>query len=94
MSKAEQAADEWAAAFFRAVPADRKKRVKEGEWAAALERFHRDARTIRQRLSLGVLARARSALLLQRRLIAGGFPPDIVRKLVFTLLLNAFAGKE
>jgi hypothetical protein len=91
MSKATQAADQLAEAFFRSVPADRKKRLSESEWASALEKFHTEARAIRRSLSLGVFARARSAFILQQRLLALGFPGEVVRKLVFTLILNAFS---
>jgi hypothetical protein len=94
MSKAEKAADELLMAFSRAMPTGKKGRMDERDWTTALDKFHRDAREIRQKLSLGVLARARSAFMLQKRLLEAGFPADVVRKLVFTLVLNAFSGKE
>jgi hypothetical protein len=93
VSKVTQATDELLAAFFRSAPSSKKGRISEQDWTNSLEKFHREARDIRQRLSLGVLARARVAFMLQQRLISEGFPADVVRNLVFTLLLNAFSGK-
>ncbi len=92
MSKASRAADELLAAFHRSIP-PKKQRMSEQDWAKALGRFHDEARAIRQRLSLGVIGRARSAFLLQQTLLDQGFPADVVRKLVFALVLNAFTGR-
>ncbi len=93
MSKVIQATEELLATFTRVMPAGRKGRVSEKDWTVALEKFHKEAREVRQRLALGIFARARSAFMLQNRLLEAGFPADIVRKLVFTLVLNAFSGK-
>jgi hypothetical protein len=93
MSKASQATDELLAAFSRVVPSSKKGRMSEQDWTVAIEKFHGEAREIRRRLSLGILARARSAFMLQQRLLAAGIPADVVRKLVFTLVLNVFSGK-
>jgi hypothetical protein len=82
-----------AEAFFRAVPTDNKKRVSEQEWALALSRFHDDARGIRQRYSLGFIGRARMAYYFQQRLMAAGFHADIVRKVVFSLVLNSLTSR-
>ena len=94
MGKVEQVAAELEAAFFRSAPQGKRKRMSEAEWANSLERFHADAREIRSRHALGVIGRARASLRLQQRLIAAGFPAEVVRKLVFTLLLNSFSGKR
>jgi len=94
VGKAAQAADELLAAFFRSVPSQKKQRMSDEEWTRSLNKFHQEAKAIRQRLSLGVLARARSAFILQQSLLQEGFPADVVRKLVFALVLNAFSGKE
>lgn len=91
MSKAAQVAAELEAAFFRCAPQARKKRTSEAEWTGALAKFQAQAREIRRRHALGVIGRARAAFLLQPRLIAAGIPPDVVRKLVFSLVLNSFS---
>ena len=93
MGKTAQVAAELEEAFFRSVPLSKKKRVSEDDWARSLAKFHGDAKNIRSRHALGVIGRARAAFLLQRRLIAAGFPADVVRKVVFSLVLNSFTGK-
>ena len=93
MAKAAQVAIELEEAFFRSVPVGKSKRMSEAEWASSLVRFHAAAKEIRKRHALGVIGRARSAFLLQQRLMTAGFPADVVRKLVFTLVLNSFSGR-
>lgn len=92
MSKAAEAAVALEQAFLRSAPANKQKRLSEAEWAHSLKKFHVEAKEIRQRFSLGFIARARVAYLLQQRLIAAGFHADAVRKLVFSLVLNSFTG--
>ena len=91
MSKPAQVAAELETAFFRCAPTGRKKRTSEAEWAGALVKFQAEAREIRSRHALGVIGRARAAFLLQPRLIAAGIPAEVVRKLVFSLVLNSFS---
>lgn len=80
--------------FLRSMPHhDKKKRISEEEWTRSLNKFYAESSIIRQRFSLGFLARARTAYLLQQRLIALGFHADAVRKVVFSLILNSFSGK-
>lgn len=94
MSKVSEAAVALEQAFLRAAPANKKNRPSETEWAHSLKNFHVEASEIRRRFSLGFIARARAAYLLQQRLIAYGFPADAVRKVVFSLVLNSFTGEE
>jgi hypothetical protein len=94
LSKASEAAIALEEAFIRAVPANKKKRLSETEWTHSLKKFHVDASEIRRRYSLGFVARARTAYLLQQRLIAAEFPADAVRKVVFSLVLNSFSGNK
>jgi hypothetical protein len=91
VSKSDEAALALAEAFFRCVPKDKKKRISESEWTAALQKFHRDAFTIRKQFSLGISGRAVATYQFQKRLFAAGFDADTVRKVVFSLVLNAFA---
>ena len=92
MGKVNDAAIALEEAFFLSVPAG-KKRLNEEGWVAALEKFHAHAKEIRARFGLGVFGRARAAYVLQQRLMAAGFPVDVVRKVLFTLLLNSFSGQ-
>ena len=92
LSKTAEAAAALEQAFLRSAPANSKKRLSAEEWARSLKTFHVEASEIRQRLSLGVIARARAVYLLQQRLIAAGLQPDAVRKVVFSLILNSFTG--
>lgn len=92
LSKTSEAAIALEEAFLRAMPANKKKRQNEAEWALSLKKFHAEASEIRRRYSLGFIARARSAYLLQQKLIAAGFQADAVRKVVFSLVLNSFTG--
>jgi hypothetical protein len=77
-------------AFARCVPANQKKRMSEAEWAQALSKFHKDAKGIRQKFALGPLGRARATYQFQKLLLKAGFDAEIVRKVVFSLVLNAF----
>lgn len=94
LSKASKAAVALEEAFLRSVPANKKKRLSAEEWAHSLKKFHVEASEIRRRFSLGFLARAGAAYLLQQRLIAVGFQADAVRKVVFSLVLSSFSGKK
>lgn len=93
MSKVADAAGALEEAFFRSVPAGKKK-LSANDWVAALGRFQQRAKEIRERHRLGVIGRARVAYRLQQRLIAAGFPADVVRKVVFALVLNSFSGTK
>ncbi|HJV85650.1 MAG TPA: hypothetical protein VJ698_09240 [Noviherbaspirillum sp.] len=94
MSKAADAAVALEQAFMRAAPPSKNKRMSEDAWLKALNQFHAEAREIRRRHSLGFLARAKAAYLLQQKLIAAGIHADIVRKVVFSLILSAFSGEK
>ena len=94
MSKVTEATDALEKAFLNSAPTNKKKRLSEEAWANSLIKFHGEASEIRQRFSLGLLGRARAAYLLQNRLMALGFQADVVRKVVFSLILNSFTGKK
>jgi hypothetical protein len=93
VGKADQVAGELAEAFFRAAPTGRKKWTSEAEWANSLRRFFADAEEIRLRYRLGIIGRARAAHRLQQRLIGAGLPAEVVRKVVFALIMNSFASR-
>jgi hypothetical protein len=77
-------------AFFRCVPATKKKRITDSEWAFALQKFHAEAIAIRKRFSLGILGRALVTYRFQKQMLSAGFDAATVRKVVFSLVLNAF----
>ena len=95
MGTSADAAQALAEAFFRSMPANKqKKRLSEADWSLGLQKFHREANEIRKRYSLGPLRRAVVAYHFQKRLLIAGFEADLVRKVVFSLVVNAFvAGK-
>ena len=89
--------------FVREVPLQHpvikgKKRLSENEIAAAvdsgLKRFYGVARAEREKYRLGVIARARVAFGLQQRLLASGYPPALVKQVLFAMLVSAFVGKR
>ena len=89
--------------FVREVPLQQptikgKKRLSEKEIAAAvdsgLKRFYGAARAEREKHRLGVIARARVAFGLQQRLLAAGYPPALVKQVLFAMLVSAFVGKR
>jgi hypothetical protein len=90
VSKATEAALALNEAFAKCVPANQKKRLSDAEWTQSLQKFHREAKAIRQRLQLGPLSRALATYHFQKRLLQAGFDAGIVRKVVFSLVLNAF----
>lgn len=60
--------------------------------AKALAEFYDAARIERERNHLGILGRARVAFGLQQRLQAAGYPPQLVKQVLFSLLTAAFVG--
>ncbi len=90
LGKSADAAQALSEAFFRCAPITKKKPATEAEWAAALQKFHNEAKAVRQRYSLGPINRATAAYQFQKRLLAAGIEPKVVRQVVFSLVLNAF----
>lgn len=62
--------------------------------AGALERFFAVAKEERLRHDLGVVARARVAFGLQQRLLKAGYPPSLVKQVLFAMLAAAFVGDK
>lgn len=94
MPQHEQVAVALEKAFLACVPQKGKnqKKIGEKEWAQALEKFNAKAKSLRLEYRLGWFGRALTAYRFQRNLIAQGHPPDMVRQLVFSMVLNAFVG--
>jgi len=93
LGKVSDAALALAEAFFKSMPASGKKRMNESEWTASLEKFHRVGSEIRQQYALGPLSRALVTYYFQKHLFKAGLDADVVRKVVFSLVLNAFVSK-
>lgn len=75
------------------IPKPKKnKSPSKAEWALALEKFNSQARAIRTQFRLGLLGRAIVAYRLQPRLLAVGYSPDVVRQILFSMVLHAFVG--
>lgn len=77
------------------VPKGRK-RPSEKEIALAtesgLEKFYAAARAEREQHRLGVIGRARVAFALQQHLLEAGYPPPLVKQVLFAMLVSAFVG--
>lgn len=81
------------AAFMAVIPKPkRNKAPSKADWALALEKFNSQAREVRGEYRLGVVGRAVVAYRLQPRLLANGYPSDVVRQILFAMVLNAFVG--
>jgi hypothetical protein len=64
-----------------------------GKTAAALSQFYAAARGERERSRLGIIGRARIAFGLQQRLLSAGYPPSLIKQVLFAMLASAFVGK-
>lgn len=77
-------------------PVKGRKRPTEKELKATSERvlqqFLAAAREERSRRSLGVVGQARVAFGLQQRLMKVGYPPPLVKQVLFAMLASAFVG--
>lgn len=102
MSEISAACDRLFAVFTEAVPSP-ERLARQGRKPAeadvvrlveqGLARFHAAAREERQQQRLGIIARARLAFALQRRLLAAGYDAALVKQVLFAMLVQAFVGK-
>jgi|GEM_PF-1335810 len=60
----------------------------------SLATFYESARAERDRLGLGILGLARLSFGLQQHLLAAGYPPQLVKQVLFAMLASAFARKQ
>jgi hypothetical protein len=80
-------------AFMAVIPKSKKNKApSKTEWALALEKFNTQAREVRVQYRLGLIGRALVAYRLQPRLLAAGYGPDVVRQILFSMVLHAFVG--
>lgn len=93
MSRYSEAIQALESAFLAVIPKPKKnKPPSKAEWALALEKFNAQARDIRIQYRLGLIGRAVVAYRLQPRLLATGCAPDVVRQILFSMVLHAFVG--
>ena len=62
-----------------------KKGIEQG-----LQSIYKEAREQRKIHRLGVIARARLAIALQQRLLHAGYAPELVRQIIFSILVHSF----
>lgn len=60
----------------------------------ALDRLGGEMRKLRSQHRLGLIESARLMLELQSRLFAAGYPPEVVRSLVFSMVMQLFTGRK
>ncbi len=61
---------------------------------AGLQRFYQEARAVRDQNRLGIIGRARVARYVQQQLLVAGYAPDLVRQVLFSMLVSAFIGSK
>lgn len=66
---------------------------KAADVSGAMERFYDEARVLRERHRLGIYGRARVAFELQGRMLKEGYPADLCRQVLISLVLSAFVGR-
>lgn len=79
-------------AFLKSLPKSRKGLPSKEDWTGAMVGFNREARSLRDTYRLGYIGRAIVAYRFQRRMLEQGHPPEMVRHLIFSMVLNAFVG--
>ena len=60
----------------------------------SLANFYQVARSERDRNRFGVIGLARVAFGVQQRLLAAGYPPRLVKQVLFAMLTSAVVGKQ
>ncbi len=98
MNIVEEISGQLFAVFCSCVPAPEQsknpiRRLKPEQVGSALDKLYGKAKELRRTHRLGVLARARIVLALQRRFHAAGYPPEMTREVLFSLIMAAFVGK-
>lgn len=101
MGQAQEIGDRLFSLFQSAAPvgcADAKRDRSPREWerlvGLGLKRLYAEAAVEREKYHLGILGRARVAFHLQNKMMAAGYPPSLVRQVLFSLLVSAFAGRS
>jgi hypothetical protein len=69
-------------------------RQSDAQISASLNRFYAEAKVQRVKHGLGIFSRARVLRHLQNQLISAGYEPDLVSRVILSLVLSAFTGRE
>jgi hypothetical protein len=97
LSRTEHAVEDLSQAFERLFRAETGKRATRDRIRKAaedrVESFLDAAREARTRHRLGLIGRARVAYLLQKRLLAAGYPAGIVKQVIFAMIAASFTGR-
>lgn len=102
MGSVQEAGEALVTVFSKAVPppdtlAKGKRALSRAEidkmTQAGLQKLYAAARVERENRRLGLFARARVAFYLQQRLLAAGYAPELVKQVLFAMLVSAFVGK-
>lgn len=94
MNLIEQSAEHLFGFFQKTLPKPQRGKAKPEAVQAAMEKFYEEVRQERQRRKFGFLARARLAFILQRKLLEAGYAPELVRQVLFSVLVIALVGKN
>lgn len=71
----------------------KKAKVRPEDFSASIGKFNELAKELRKEYRLGIISRARVVLALQREMNAAGYPADMSRQVLFSLIVSAFVGK-
>jgi hypothetical protein len=101
VSKVQEAGSELFKLFESIVPPPERRRGKSGSRVSdsgqigqALDRFYKEARVLRTRNNLGLIARARVVRHFQSQMIGAGYEAELVHRVIFSLILSAFVGRS
>ena len=72
----------------------RRQKLTTAQIDQALDRINAEVRSLRAQHKLGVVRSARLLLELQRQLLEAGYAPDLVRKMILSMMLQLFSAKK
>jgi len=75
------------------IPQRKAQKIPPKKVQEQLERFYAEARAQREEQRLGLIGKARVVFCLQQHMMDAGYPPELVRKVLFSLLLSSFVGR-
>jgi len=71
-----------------------RRRLTSAQIDRSFDEIHAKVRAFRVEQKLGVVRSARLLLELQRQLLDAGYPPDLVRKMILSMVLQLFSPKK
>lgn len=100
MSTVHQIGDELFQLFQKMIPSPDKQggkraaRMSETQITQNLDRFYKEAAMLREKHRLGLIARARAIRRFQQRMIESGYAADLVKRVIFAMILSSFTGRK